>query len=124
MASDFESKILAELQKRFVKAGVYFTSRLRVALNQSQTYTRSKRTGKHHGQDPSKPGQYPHKLSGQLQRSITWRFDKNVMTLTVGSNLAGYPSYLELGTRFMRPRPWLSLGWDAEKGKLTRIVVG
>lgn len=121
---DFENKVFAELTKRFTKAGIYYVSKLRGYLNVSQPYKRSRTTGRHRGLSPSRPGQYPKKLSGQLQRSMTWTLDKSKLVLTCGSNLAGYPSFLQTGTRFMRPRPWLSLSWQAERGKIGKIIVG
>lgn len=114
----------AELQKGFTKAGVYFTSKTRGYLNTSQPYQRTKRTGRHIGLAPSRPGEFPRKLSGQLQRSITWTLDKKKLVLTVGSNLQEYPSMLETGTRFMRPRPWLTLAFAKEKNKIGRTIAG
>jgi hypothetical protein len=112
-----------ELVRNFTKAGVYFVSKVRGYLNTDQPYTRSP-GGKHRGLDPSRPGGYPKKLSGQLQRSVTWKVDAGKKVLTVGSNLEGYPSFLITGTRFMAPRPWLPLAWDAEKDNVGRIILG
>jgi hypothetical protein len=42
----------------------------------------------------------------------------------VGSNLDGYPKFLETGTRFMKSRPWLSLAFAAEKDRLGKIITG
>lgn len=119
----FLGAVNKELEKRFVSAGVYFVSKTRGYLNTSQPYRRT-RSGGHVGLDPSKPGQFPHKLSGQLQRSVTWKFDKSKMVLTVGFNLKGYPKYLETGTKDMRPRPTLKLSWGKEKNNMGRILTG
>jgi hypothetical protein len=119
----FVSDIKKELVKRFTKAGVVFTSKTRGYLNASQPYRRTK-SGKHIGLAPSLPGQFPRKLSGQLMRSITWKFDTTKMVLTVGANLKGYPSFLQTGTKHMKPRPWLSLAFDKEKSELKKILVG
>lgn len=106
------------------KAGVYFTSKLRGYVNTAQPYTRSKNGQRYYGENPSSPGNLPHKLSGQLLKSMTWNLDKGRMVLAVGSNLKGHPSFLETGTRRMEPRPWLTLGWNKESGKVGRIIIG
>lgn len=123
LGGEFLRVTRAELVKRFAKAGVYFTSKERGYLNVGQPYRRNEQGG-HVGLDPSKPGQFPHKLSGQLQRSVTWKLDAAKLVLTVGSNLEGYPKWLQTGTRFMKPRPWLSLGFEKEKDRIGRIIVG
>jgi hypothetical protein len=110
-----------QLAKNFVKGGIYFASKMRGYLNTDQPYIKR---GKHYtGLSPSAPGAFPHKLTGQLQKSITWSFNKPKLILTVGSNLKGYPSYLQKGTRRMKPRPWLTLCWNKEKARLGRILV-
>ena len=121
-ASDLITLTAKELHKRLVKVGVYFASKERQYLNVSQPYKRSASGKRLRGLDPSQPGEFPRKLSGQLQRSITWRVEKD--SVIVGSNLRGYPSYLETSTRFMAARPWLSLGFDREKDNMARILVG
>lgn len=121
-ADGFLGDVQKELVKRLTKAGVFYVSQLRGSLNTSQEYTKYGSRLKGHG--PSLPGQYPHKLSGQLMRSITWNVDKKNMVLTVGSNLDGYPSFLETGTQWMAPRPWLSLSFAAEKDQLGKIIAG
>lgn len=122
--ADLLTKTKAELEKGFVRAGLHFVSSLRVALNVDQPYRRSKRTGRYRGLSPSAPGQYPRKLSGQLMRSITYQFDKSKMELTVGSNLVGYPSFLQSGTRFMQARPFLSLSWASEQSTIGKLILG
>ncbi len=112
-----------QLAKNFQKAGVYFVSKEREFLNRDQQYKRYA-SGKHKGLNPSKPGEFPKKLTGQLQRSITWSFDRPKMTLIVGSNLKPYPSLLQTGTRFMAARPWLSLGFDKVRDRMGRIIIG
>ena len=62
---------------------------------------------KYIGLSPSRPGEYPKRLSGQLLRSISWEnVGKGVRR--VGTNLR-YGRWLETGTRKMLRRPWLSL---------------
>jgi hypothetical protein len=121
--ADFVNMVDAELARRFAKAGVFFTSKLRGFLNRSQPYHRTP-SGGTVGLDPSLPGEYPKKLTGQLQRSITWTVTKKPLVLTVGSNLKGHPKYLQLGTTLMKPRPWLTLGFDGTKDQMGRIIAG
>jgi hypothetical protein len=57
---------------------------------------------------PSKPGEAPRKRSGWGQRHIVWEFDSASVAGRVGvSTHAIYMLFLELGTRFMKRRPWL-----------------
>lgn len=57
---------------------------------------------------PSKPGEPPRKRTGWGQRHILWDFDDTKMEGRVGiSQNAIYMLYLELGTRRIKPRPWL-----------------
>lgn len=118
---DFMGSVQRDLAKRFTKAGVYFTSKTRGYLNVAQPYKRAA-SGRYHGLAPSSPGEFPRKLSGELQRSITWNLDKQKMVLTVGTNLKGYPGFLQTGTKWLRPRPWLSLSFDKEKATLGKIL--
>lgn len=120
----FLDRTKQEIDKGFVRAGIYYTSQTRKYLNVDQRYKRAKTSGRHRGLSPSKPGEYPRKLSGQLQRSITWAYDANKMVLTVGSNLAGYPSFLQTGTNRMAARPWLTLSFEAEKNTIGRLILG
>ena len=120
--ADFLHLTESELAKNMTKAGIYFTSKVRGYLNVSQPYKRTSGGG-HIGLDPSLPGEFPKKLSGQLMRSITWKLDRQKMELTVGTNLKGYPSFLQLGTSIMKPRPWLTKSFDLEKDAIGRIIV-
>lgn len=124
-ATGLLNKVTSDTAGRMTKAGIYFVGRLRQAVNTGQEYKRYK--GKHgiyyHGLNPSKPGEMPHKLTGQLQRSITWKLDKANLVLTVGSGL-DYAGYLQTGTKKMKSRPWLSRTWSNEKAKVTSIILG
>lgn len=117
---DFLRLTESELAKNMTLAGMYFTSKVRGFLNVSQSYKRTP-DGGYIGLAPSLPGEFPKKLSGQLMRSITWKLDRQEMVLTVGTNLKGYPKFLETGTSFMKPRPWLSLAFGKEKDNIGRI---
>ena len=58
------------------------------------------------GLEPSAPGEYPKKVTGQLRQSVSWEVDEKRLTARVGTNL-DYGMWLELGTRLMKARPWL-----------------
>jgi hypothetical protein len=94
--------------------------------NQAQEYKRY--TGKkgvyYKGLSPSSPGQFPRKLTGQFQKSLTYRVDKRELSLEVGSSLVGHPAFLQFGTKWMQPRPWLTLGWEREKAAVGKILLG
>ena len=60
------------------------------------------------GAFPSEPGDPPHKQTGTLLKSVAYELvtvaDKTIAR--VGTNLK-YGRFLELGTKKMKPRPWL-----------------
>jgi hypothetical protein len=57
---------------------------------------------------PSQPGEAPRKRTGFLQGNVQREYDEPALTSRVGiSKNAIYGLFLELGTRYMRPRPWL-----------------
>jgi hypothetical protein len=57
---------------------------------------------------PSQPGEPPCKRTGFGQRNVLRQYDKENMTARVGvASNAIYMLFLEVGTRFIRPRPWL-----------------
>jgi HK97 gp10 family phage protein len=79
-----------------------------------------------YGAFASRPGNPPHKQTGRLQGSITWElsrrglFGRGLMA-RVGTNLT-YGRYLELGTRKMRPRPWLRRSINEVKPQIKMIL--
>lgn len=65
--------------------------------------------GKPH--QPSRPGEPPHVDTGRLRASITHEGPQpsdtgNEREVRVGTNV-NYGRFLEQGTRFIEPRPWL-----------------
>ena len=115
-------RVVAQLRKQqadnLARAVVYYHSKLLEVLNTPNTgrrvTSRTRRTpsGRPASStaytNPSKPGEAPRKRTGWLQRNVTYSLDRENLTGTVGVTVnATYGLYLELGTRAMRPRPWL-----------------
>lgn len=68
-------------------------------------------------QPPSRPGEYPHKDSGDFVDTIIQEFDPKGPEGRVGSN-DPVAKMLELGTHKMAPRPWLTNIISDMQGKL------
>jgi hypothetical protein len=73
------------------------------------------------GGHPSKPGQYPRKVTGWLRRNVVMEVDLPSMRARIGTNVP-YGVYLELGTRKMAKRPFMMAGvmefWDGMQALL------
>ena len=78
---------------------------------------------KNRGKSPSRPGEYPRKLSGHLRRNIVRDSSAEDKAVRVGTNVV-YGKHLELGTRKMKRRPWLSRGLREFAGRLKSIIGG
>lgn len=120
--ADLAGTLENEMKRNMVKAGLVFISDARKGLNTGQPYRKYSGGKYYRGLNPSAPGAMPHKLTGQLMRSMA--FEQDGMTLYLGSNLAGYPAFLETGTGRMAARPWLSLTWDRIGNRVLDIVLG
>ena len=57
-----------------------------------------------YGANPSRPGEPPHKQTGFLFDSVAW--EARGLVRRVGTGVP-YGRWLELGTTFLAPRPWL-----------------
>jgi HK97 gp10 family phage protein len=71
----------------------------------------------------SLPGEPPRKQRGQLRMSIAHELDRDSFVARVGSNLL-YAKFLELGTRYMKPRPFLRVTAFEEANAITAIMNG
>ena len=105
---EFMREVGAELGRRIEKAAIHLTNKVKQKLNQSEPYKigKGKRGRHYHGLDPSKPGEAPKKIRGDLQRSITYEMAPDKQSAKVGTNLF-YGECLELGTSEMAARPFL-----------------
>ncbi len=72
---------------------------------------------------PSKEGEAPRKRTGWLQRNIVYEVSETVGRVGVREN-ALYGAFLELGTRKMKPRPWLLATARKYFRQLQAIIVG
>lgn len=100
-----------------MRATVFLHTKCREAVNLPNTGVRvpvkrqtagGNKTSRTIYPNPSRPGEAPRKRTGWGQRHIVWEFDANSITGRVGiSKGAIYMFFLELGTRFVKRRPWL-----------------
>jgi len=65
----------------------------------------------------SLPGYPPAIRTGYLHDSIVFGVDTTRLSGVVGTN-ASYGKYLEFGTRYMEPRPWLYPAYARNKRKI------
>jgi len=107
-------KKLRELVRRRVKAAAtYARTELIRTISQGKTRT----------QGPSMPGQPPHIDTGALRNSIHIVMNPKGDGAVVGT-LIPYGKHLEVGTRFMAPRPWVRPTFDRIRPALIAIVNG
>jgi hypothetical protein len=134
-----DKELSRQLRKATAKglkmAAVFYHARVREAVNRPNTGTRRKRTrttvaGKKGSQyttydQPSKAGEPPRKRTGHGQSQIVWEFngDQQSPAARVGVKENGlYMAYLELGTRHIAPRPWLSAILQRYKAMIGRLA--
>lgn len=108
----FKSRIIAQLISNFNLAGREVVAEIRQSISVPES------KGK-----PSRPGENPKRLTGKLANSIGYKVDEKGFSLTIGSS-SPVASFLQLGTKFMKPRPFLSMAYDKEKTIIGKIVVG
>lgn len=65
---------------------------------------------------PSEPGRPPAVVTGRLRGSVTWRLGEDALGLYADIGTAvEYGLYLELGTIYMAPRPFLRPALEAAR---------
>ena len=121
-ATSRSDEVLARLRQKALRglgrATVYLHTQLLQVLNVSAQPTRQRRLRTGRGGKkgssytvyarPSRPGEPPRKRTGWLQRNVVYAIDETTLTSRIGVRAnAKYGLFLELGTRHMRPRPWL-----------------
>lgn len=95
-------------------------------VRQSSTKAKGNRKAKRkgslvYGANPSKPGEPPHKQTGELLRSVSFEVDG--LTARVGTNKP-YGRILELGSRRLAARPWLRRALNEMLSTLRAILAG
>jgi hypothetical protein len=91
----------ADVNRRVFAAGVYLFRYIRSKLGDPVVKEKTRVV------ERSQPGDYPRKEIGHLRRNVTREHDFVKVETRVGTNVP-YGRYLELGTRKMERRPWLS----------------
>jgi hypothetical protein len=74
---------------------------------------------------PSQPGEPPRKRTGFGQRNIRYELNKDLHYGRVGIAVnALYMLFLDQGTTFIRPRPWLVATLDKYRAQIKAIAEG
>ena len=97
------------MNKRVDAAARVIRNEARKLISRDQPYKIYGKKGSRsrHGLDPSSPGEPPKKLTGTLRIGVLQEKELLVPEARVGTNVP-YGKWLEMGTRKMAPRPWLS----------------
>jgi hypothetical protein len=140
---DFFDDTKKALGDNLEAAAIYLVGKVKDNLNRDQPYKKSTSTaiirregGKtthkkrrqrqlkgvyYYGLAESAPGEFPKKLTGHLQRSITYAMSKDRQQAFVGTGL-DYGLFLEVGTTKMAARPYLLPTLAAERDAISNIV--
>jgi hypothetical protein len=121
---DLQKRLEQELGKNLEKAAIYFQEQLKLTLNTVPEEI-ERHVGKagiyYRGIPSSEPGDPPHKVTGNLQRSIAYQMSSDRQSVRVGtSDIVGL--FLELGTVKMLPRPWLLPTLFSHAKTLAKII--
>lgn len=128
----FGDALREENRKRLSRAAIVVERRAKERLSVSGTgvrgpggtVVRAVKTGRKriYGAFPSRPGESPHKQTGRLRASVTWELVRLWSWVArVGTNVE-YGKHLELGTRFIAPRPWLEVSLADKLGEVRSIL--
>ena len=118
--NEFNRKLWRATASGLKRAAVFHHTKCRQAVSRPNTGTRMRRTRATAGgkkgsgytvyADPSRPGEPPKLRTGTGRGEIVWEYNgesKNP-AVRIGVTKKGiYMMYLELGTRRIKPRPWL-----------------
>ena len=115
------AKVKQDEGRRVEKAGRHLKNKIRIALSGTQPTRISKKTGRKYGLDPSKPGDYPKKVTGYLRQNIQSEYNPATITSRVGTKVY-YGVIMELSTNPKRRRPWLLKTLVAESPTIKRIL--
>jgi HK97 gp10 family phage protein len=110
-AAEVEKHVMGTAAERVEKAAILLKNAVKEEL--STAYS-----GK-----ASAEGEPPHKRTGRLRASINHEVDKAKATARVGTNLK-YGKFLELGTRKMAARPFLTSTLQKLSDAIGRLLKG
>lgn len=116
------AEVEAELGRRITACAIVVTQRARRLIGTEGASTapgRTRGTKLRYGTNPSTPGNPPHKQTGRLLASVAYEVVKLVGR--AGTNVL-YGRWLELGTRWMRARPWLRRALAESRAKMRAIL--
>ena len=101
-----------QMNKRLAAAAITWVNHVKGKMNE-----KTNRDGK----TPSAPGQYPSMVTSNLRGKIEWEAMRQRLAVRVGTNVE-YGKFLELGTRKMRKRPWMTLANRETRATIKRIL--
>lgn len=117
---EFNRQLRKATATGLIRAAIFLHARCRAAVSIPNTGTTRKRTRSTAGgekgsqyttyDNPSKPGEPPHKRTGFGQSSIVWEYNDNKRNPIVRVGVTAkaiYMAFLELGTATVAARPWL-----------------
>jgi len=116
---EIKKKIELDLLDKLDLAGFLILKNAQKIVGRDQPRGKTK-SGTRTGLRPSLAGTPPKRVTATLQKSIFWDLDRSAKKGRVGSPLK-YAKFLELGTRKMARRPWLSKADTASRGRIRRI---
>jgi HK97 gp10 family phage protein len=128
MSAKFNDRFIGDLERKLAdnleKAAIYLKGKVKENLNTTGgPYLDSEGpAGRHYrNEEVSAPGDFPHKMLGNLQRSIAHAMSADRKTAYVGSNL-DYALFLEVGTIKMAPRPFFRPTLAVEGDTIKKII--
>ncbi len=107
--------------QRIRRACIAFRDFIRIKL--STPVTKLKGGGRRRIVGRSSPGDWPRKDRGHLRRNVQYEVDVAEKSGRVGTNVK-YGKYLELGTKRMKRRPWMTRAVAAFQLRIKNILTG
>jgi len=121
LGPEVEKRIWDELEKRISKSITKLHSFTKMMVSKNQP---TRRTGnRKRGLNPSRAGQYPKKVTGKFAKSLKKKMRHNAYFIEgkfFSDGLLGI--WLQMGTRNMDPRPWMSKALKSMEAPIRRII--
>ena len=111
------------LRVRLERAAIEVKGYIKEKLSRGQPTRIPAESKAKYGTDPSKAGEYPKIVTSELRTSVDHEVDDTELRARVGTNVK-HGLYLELGTRKMQRRPWLSRGVQEMQSRIKKILGG